>query len=170
MALDRAICDRQSWKLLAGMPGDGKSLITCDIAACVTRGDVWPDGSGRAPKGAVIILSSEDDTSDTIKPRLAAAGAVMSLCVHLPSMVKIENTNRVFTLLMILASLNGQSRSFARNKRNVRVIIIDPINAYLGGKSKGDAWKTSGDPRDPDTRQAVGRTDKGIGAWHLTFQ
>ncbi len=56
--------------LLAGMPGDGKSLITCDIAARVTRGDVWPDGSGRAPKGAVIILSSEDDESDRLSRAL----------------------------------------------------------------------------------------------------
>ncbi len=58
---------------LAGDGGLGKTTVLLDISARTSRGDVWPDGEGRAPVGSTIILSSEDDPSDTIKPRLAAA-------------------------------------------------------------------------------------------------
>src|SRR5205807_3082914 len=61
--------------LFAGDPGLGKSLITLDIAARVTRGVDWPDSGLNEKRGSVIILSAEDDASDTIRPRLRAAGA-----------------------------------------------------------------------------------------------
>src|SRR5208337_2012961 len=65
--------------LLVGDPGVGKSLLTLDIAARVTRGRPWPDCSAACAIGEVILLSAEDDPADTIKPRLLAAGAVCDL-------------------------------------------------------------------------------------------
>ena len=62
--------------LLAGDPGLGKSLVTLDMAARVSRGVAWPDdptADGQA--GSVVLLSAEDDLADTIRPRLDAAGA-----------------------------------------------------------------------------------------------
>lgn len=60
--------------LLAGAPGCGKTTLAVRFAKTVTRGDLWPDGTA-APQGHVLIWSSEDDVSDTLKPRLVAAGA-----------------------------------------------------------------------------------------------
>jgi hypothetical protein len=60
--------------LIAGEPGLGKSQLSIAIAAAVTTGAAWPDGSGRAPLGSVIILSAEDGVADTIRPRFDAAG------------------------------------------------------------------------------------------------
>ena len=45
-----------------------------DVAARVTTGTAWPDGS-IGLSGDVLLLSAEDDLADTIAPRLAAAGA-----------------------------------------------------------------------------------------------
>jgi putative DNA primase/helicase len=60
--------------LLIGDPGLGKSLVTIDIAARISRGSNFPDGE-RCEVGDVIFLSAEDDAADTIRPRLDAAGA-----------------------------------------------------------------------------------------------
>jgi putative DNA primase/helicase len=60
--------------LIAGEPGLGKSQLSLAIAVAVTTGGAWPDGSGRAPLGSVIILSAEDGVADTIRPRFDAAG------------------------------------------------------------------------------------------------
>ena len=61
--------------LLQGDPGDGKSTFMIHIAACVTKGIPFPDGSKAAEVQNVIYQCSEDNISDTIKPRLLRAGA-----------------------------------------------------------------------------------------------
>jgi hypothetical protein len=60
--------------VLAGDPKLGKSLLALDIAARVSAGTDFPDGS-RPPVGAVLIISAENDAADTIRPRLEVAGA-----------------------------------------------------------------------------------------------
>ena len=61
--------------LLAGAGGTGKSTIAFSLAATITNGGNWPDGSRCNIIGNVLIWSSEDDPADTIKPRLMAVGA-----------------------------------------------------------------------------------------------
>jgi putative DNA primase/helicase len=61
--------------LLAGAGGTGKSTIAFNLAATITNGEFWPDGSRCNVAGNVLIWSSEDDPADTIKPRLMAVGA-----------------------------------------------------------------------------------------------
>src|SRR5262249_50795304 len=60
--------------IFAGRPGDGKSFLTMELAARVTTGRDFPDGTP-CPRGSVIVASAEDDPADTIRPRLDAAGA-----------------------------------------------------------------------------------------------
>ena len=61
--------------MLAGEGGTGKSTLTCALAAIVTTGGTWPDGTRCARPGNVLIWSSEDPAEFVIKPRLVAAGA-----------------------------------------------------------------------------------------------
>src|SRR5688572_19661070 len=61
--------------LLVGDPGLGKSLVSNDVAARVSRGLAWPCESASCEPGGVLMLSAEDDPDDTIVPRLMAAGA-----------------------------------------------------------------------------------------------
>jgi AAA domain len=61
--------------LIAGLPDVGKGQVLCDMAARVTHGFEWPCNEGHAPQGNVVLLSAEDDPSDTVVPRLIAAGA-----------------------------------------------------------------------------------------------
>ena len=60
--------------LLAGAPWQGKTTIAMGLAATVTLGGRWPDGT-RCAAGNVLVWSSEDDYTSTLLPRLIAAGA-----------------------------------------------------------------------------------------------
>ncbi|WP_439518498.1 AAA family ATPase [Hydrogenophaga sp.] len=60
--------------ILAGAPGQGKTTIAAGaLAATVTIGGRWPDGT-RCTPGNVIVCSGEDDPADTLLPRFIAAG------------------------------------------------------------------------------------------------
>jgi len=57
--------------LLAGPPGTGKTTVALALAATLTRGHTWPDGSVATP-AKVLIWSGEDSKSETLVPRLTA--------------------------------------------------------------------------------------------------
>lgn len=69
--------------------------------------------------GSVIILSASDDLTDTIRPRLDAAGA---------------DANRVFVLPKIrdLRTDFAKLRAAVEAAPNCRLVIVDPVNAYVG--------------------------------------
>jgi putative DNA primase/helicase len=115
--------------VLAGEGGLGKSTILCDIAARVTNGSRWPDGTENAFVGNVIILASEDAADDTLKPRLAAAGADMSRVFVVTAVRETESGPlRSFNLQ---ADINRLEQKIAEIG-NVLLVIIDPISSYLG--------------------------------------
>ena len=60
--------------LLVGRPGVCKSLLTCELAARVSKGESWPDNSENQ-KGSAIFITDEDGAGDTIRPRLDSFGA-----------------------------------------------------------------------------------------------
>lgn len=118
--------------LLIGDPGLGKSLLTTGIAACVTGGKSFPDGA-MCELGSVIFLSAEDDPADTMRPRLDAARADVSRVYTLEA-VRVtladgmlgEKTFNLETDVAILEAI-------LKKHPEVRLIVIDPISAYLGG-------------------------------------
>ncbi len=62
----------------AGNPGVGKSIAALDVAARLSRGRDWPDGSHNPEPGKVAIIAAEDDPGDTQRPRLDMLGADVS--------------------------------------------------------------------------------------------
>jgi hypothetical protein len=119
--------------LIAGDPGLGKSQFTAFLTAIVTTGGDWPCGEGRAEQGNVVIFSAEDDAGDTIVPRLMAAGADCSR-VQIAEAVTTDDgrgnrSRRMFHLQADLARLEALLSKIG----DVRLVIIDPISAYLGG-------------------------------------
>ncbi|WP_322035460.1 AAA family ATPase, partial [Burkholderia cenocepacia] len=60
--------------LLAGPPSTGKTTLALSIAATLSTGGVWADGSV-ARSGRVLIWTCEDGIEDTLIPRLVASGA-----------------------------------------------------------------------------------------------
>jgi putative DNA primase/helicase len=117
--------------LVAGEAGLGKSQVTIAVAGAVSKAGPWPCGEGSAPLGNVIILSAEDGASDTVIPRLMAAGADLDR-IHLITAVATEDGKgrRAFDLQSDLDLLEAKIRQI----RDVKLVIIDPISSYLGRK------------------------------------
>lgn len=112
--------------MLVGDPGLGKSFLTVDMAARITRGTAWPDGQPNQ-LGSVIMLSAEDDVADTIKPRLLAAGGDPSK-VRFVRAVKQGGGEKGFDLQADLDKLGDVLNTTS----NPRLVVIDPISAYMG--------------------------------------
>jgi DNA polymerase len=113
--------------LITGLPDEGKGVLLSDIIAHVTRSTAWPCGEGQAPLGNVILLTAEDDISDTVIPRLMAAGADLAR-VTIIKMICETNGERMFSLVTDLPVLRKKVAEIG----GVTMIVIDPIAAYLG--------------------------------------
>jgi hypothetical protein len=125
------------FSLIVGMPDEGKGQVLCYIAAQVTKGGMWPCGEGIAPKGNVVLFTAEDAISDTVAPRLEAAGADRRH-VHIVKMVREPTGERMFSLHTDLALLRQKILQIG----DVVLVEIDPISAYLG-VGKVDSYRTT---------------------------
>ena len=121
--------------LIAGDPGLGKSFLTLDLAARVSRGSPWPDDRNTfAPLGSAVILSAEDDLADTIRPRLDAAEADVTRIIALQA-VKLDDPDEdgeSSTLPFILERDLPALEATIKALEGCRLVVIDPITAYLG--------------------------------------
>ncbi len=114
--------------VLAGDPGRGKSLITLDIAARVSRGRPWPTtASCNDAPGEVLLFSAEDDAADTIRPRLDASEADSSR-IYIATSAGGRFFPRGFELPRNLSEL----RTLAMQFRSLRLLVLDPLSAFLG--------------------------------------
>ena len=113
--------------LITGLPNEGKGLTFSDIMARITRGAPWPCGEGSAPLGNVLLLTAEDDIKDTVIPRLMAAGADLKR-VTIIKMMREAGKERMFSLITDLHAL----RQKVVEVGDVKMVLIDPISAYLG--------------------------------------
>ncbi|MBI1359570.1 MAG: AAA family ATPase [Alphaproteobacteria bacterium] len=118
--------------IIAGEPGQGKSQFTLFMAAQTTNGGAWPNNEGSAPDGDVVILACEDDVADTMRPRLEAAGADLSRVHVAKAVAEGDGKRRGISLQTDLAKLEAVLARVDRLGRKVRLIIIDPVSAYMG--------------------------------------
>ena len=128
--------------LLAGEQEEGKSQIALDIAARGSRqGNKWPSGEP-IEQFDTIMLTHEDDLEDTVIPRFMAAGGDRSR-IHFVKMAKdADGNSNMFTLNEDLKLLDGLIDRLTNEDRNVGLVVIDPITAYLG-VGKIDAYRTT---------------------------
>jgi putative DNA primase/helicase len=115
--------------ILAGSPGTGKTTIALTLAAILTTGGKWQDGT-QAPLAEAAIWSGEDDPADTLAPRLIAAGADMSR-VHFIRSVNTNGDRRPFDPGQDLPHL----ASYLHKNRAIKLLIVDPVVSAVTGDS-----------------------------------
>lgn len=117
--------------VIDGDPGDGKSSVTLDLAARVTRGDVMPDGSpGYGHPRDVVVVSPEDDPADTVVPRLIAAGADLSRA-HLVRGVAVDPDGGERGLRLDRHDVDKVAQLV--DAHSVGLVILDPLFAFVPG-------------------------------------
>ncbi|MES2390844.1 MAG: AAA family ATPase [Acidobacteriota bacterium] len=115
--------------LLAGAGGTGKSTLAFNMAATVTNGTQWPDGSLCAHAGNVLIWSSEDDPADTIKPRLMAVNADATRYGVIQGTIDENGERDAFDPARDMDSL----REAVTLIGGVKLLVIDPIVTAVTG-------------------------------------
>ena len=120
--------------VMAGAPGCGKTTLAVNLAAIVTKGGTWPDGT-QAAAGDVLIWSGEDDPQDTLAPRLLAAGAAMER-VHFIGEFIDDQGPRSFDPATDVYSLN---RLLSETKLQPSLLIVDPLVSAVSADSHKNA-------------------------------
>jgi hypothetical protein len=77
----------------------------------------------------VIVLTAEDGLADTVKPRAVALGADVSKIKVLDGVMRPGSGRDLFNLQKDIGALELALQEIG----DVRLIIIDPLTAYLGG-------------------------------------
>lgn len=128
--------------VIQGDPGGGKSMLMIDLIARLTTGRPLPDGR-QTEAINVIYQCSEDGLEDTIKPRMVNAGA---------------DCNKVAIINEDVCKLKLDDEMIRRAILEVgaKMLVIDPVQAYLG---------------DSDLSNATGmrRVMRNLGIWASAF-
>ena len=105
--------------IVQGDPGDGKTTLILNLAAKLTKGEGLDENMKVMEPMNVIYQTAEDGLADTVKPRLLQAGA------DCEKVLVIDESEKSLSML-------DERIEEALIKTGARVLILDPIQAYLG--------------------------------------
>jgi putative DNA primase/helicase len=107
--------------MVEGDPDEGKSFAMLALTAAITSERDLPFAKVNEA-GNVLLLSAEDGRADTIRPRLDLLGA---------------DVQRVFAVKapLVLDEKGFEQLERLIVKRQAKVVLIDPLFAYVGGKT-----------------------------------
>jgi putative DNA primase/helicase len=116
---------------LYGVGGVGKTTVVLDLVARLTTGVVFPDGTPNGKTGSAVIITGEDGISDTIKPRLLAAGGDPEKVFVLDSVFTLNGKTHVLNLADMDSTdcLEEKLREFP----DLILLVIDPITGVMSG-------------------------------------
>ena len=106
--------------IIQGDPGDGKTTLALNIAAKLSNGKGLENEIMTQEPATIIYQTAEDGLADTVKPRLENAEADCS------KILVIDESSK-------LLSMTDERLEKALIQTNAKVLILDPIQAYLGG-------------------------------------
>ena len=106
--------------IVQGDPGDGKTTLILNIAAKLSKGEGLDNDMKLTEPMNIIYQTAEDGLADTVKPRLEKAGA------DCERIVVIDERDKSL-------SMADERLEEAIIQTGARMLILDPIQAYLGG-------------------------------------
>lgn len=119
---------------IIGDPGIGKSLICCEAARAVTRGESLHGGKARKP-AAVMMLSDEDGIADTLLPRLLSTGADVDMVLR----PRIKKHGDLRLPELNPAEIKALERVIV--EREVGLVVLDPLADLIPDKIDADAQR-----------------------------
>jgi putative DNA primase/helicase len=113
--------------VLAGAPGQGKSQLTAMFAAMTTRAGFYD--TDEPEPGTAVLLTAEDDVSDTVVPRLQAAGADLRR-VEFINMRRTAGGLTTDGLIRLPGDVDTLQRRLGYG--DVRLVVFDPVASFVG--------------------------------------
>ena len=130
---------RGSLTIITGMPGLSKTTLTYDIAARITTGGKWPDGTGSAPRGGVILFGMEDDPEKVVVPRLMAADADLELVRIVDGVEEGRQRDEAWlspvSIDRDIALVREQLDAFP----DCRAVMFDPLSQFIECEENSNA-------------------------------
>lgn len=107
--------------IIQGDPGEGKTTLVLNIAAVLSKGHGLDEHMKPEQPLHIIYQTAEDGLADTVKPRLEKAQA---------------DCNNIFVIdeTDVSLSMLDERIEQAILKEKAKLMILDPIQAYLGAK------------------------------------
>jgi hypothetical protein len=115
-----------------GDPGQGKSVVSVNVAAHVSTGRTFPDGA-TCKVGNVLICNVEDGEADTTVPRLKANGADLENVLMFSTVPDGKGGERLLDLPRDIPMLED-----LMVEHDVRLLILDPVMTMLGADANKD--------------------------------
>ena len=106
--------------IVQGDPGDGKTTMILNLAAKLSNGESLEAGMDLEKNMTVIYQTAEDGLADTVKPRLEKAGA------NCERILVIDESDKSLSMI-------DERIEEALKATGAKMLILDPIQAYLGG-------------------------------------
>ena len=106
--------------IIQGDPGDGKTTMVLNLAAKLSKGEALDKNMKVTEPVNVIYQTAEDGLADTVKPRLELAGA------DCERIIVIDESDKSLSMV-------DERLEEAIVRTGARLLILDPIQAYLGG-------------------------------------
>ena len=106
--------------IIQGDPGDGKTTMVLNLAAKLSKGEALDENMKVKEPVNVIYQTAEDGLADTVKPRLELAGA------DCERIIVIDESDKSLSMV-------DERLEQAIVRTGARLLILDPIQAYLGG-------------------------------------
>ena len=114
--------------VLGGLPGQGKSMLTCWLASRASRGLVPGDLYGHPTD--VLMVSAEDDPEDTILPRILRTGGdtnrIHVLDVREPGSEQLDPYTRSVSLPDDTPGILEELE-----RTDSKLVILDPVGGLL---------------------------------------
>lgn len=107
--------------IIQGDPGEGKTTLVLNIAAVLSKGQGLDEHMKPEQPLHIIYQTAEDGLADTVKPRLEKAQA---------------DCNNIFVIdeMDVSLSMLDERIEQAILQEKAKLMILDPIQAYLGAK------------------------------------
>ena len=125
--------------IVQGDPGDGKTTFVLNVAAKLSKAEALAETMKCEEPIHIIYQTAEDGLADTVKPRLEKAGAD---CTRISVIDESDKS----------LSMADERLEEALQRTNAKLLILDPIQAYLGG---GMDMNRANEARDMTKRLGV---------------
>lgn len=122
---------RGKLNVIAGLPKTAKSSILADLAARISQGATWPDGTPIEAPGKVLIIQAEDGVADTVKPRVVVAGGDCKKILEARSVRLKAGAGFVERQLALSTDIQQIDRLFEQHP-DIVCVMLDALTSFLG--------------------------------------